>query len=304
MRGVTAVVVALIAPCLVACHGVQSAPATAPGVAAAPRSGHKNTEYSIGGQRIRLVAGVAEAPAAPGSAAKIITRYFGNEVWGDLNADGREDVVFLLVQETGGSGTFFYAVAALDLVSGYVGSQGVLLGDRIAPQTTELNADGVVVVSYADHAPGQSLSTPPSVGRSIWLKLDPATLQFGEVVQGFEGEADPAVMNLDMKTWTWVRALYNDGREIVPRRADAFTLTFQADGRFAATTDCNRVSGGYTANGRDLAFGNMAATRMFCEGAQEAEFTELLEKTSHYFFTGQGQLVLLLELDSGSVIFR
>ena len=75
--------------------------------------------------------------------------------------------------------------------SGLVGSQGVLLGDRIAPQTTELRADGVVVVSYADRAPGESFATPPSVGKSIWLKLDPATLQFGEVVQDFEGEADP-----------------------------------------------------------------------------------------------------------------
>ena len=184
------------------------------------------------------------------------------------------------------------------------GSQGVLLGDRIAPQTTELRADGVVVVSYADHAPGQSLSAPPSVSRSIWLKLDPATLQFGEVVQDFEGEADPAVMTLDMKTWTWVRALYNDGREIIPRQTGAFTLTFQAGGVFAATTDCNRVSGGYTVNGRELAFGNMAATRMFCEGAQETVFTELLEKTSRYLFTGQGQLVLELELDSGTVTFR
>ena len=272
--------------------------------AAAPRSGHKNAEYSIGGQPVRLVDGVAEAPAAPGSAAKIVTRYFGNEAWGDLNADGREDVVFLLTQETGGSGTFFYAVAALDLERGYTGSQGVLLGDRIAPQSTELRPDGIVVVSYADRAPGESLSSPPSVNKSIWLKLDPATLQFGEVVQSFEGEADPAAMTLDMKTWVWVRALYNDGREIVPRQADAFTLTFRADGTFAATTDCNRVNGRYAVNARELTFGDMAATRMFCEGSQESAYTELLDNTSRYFFTSRGQLVLELELDSGSVFFR
>ena len=40
------------------------------------------------------------------------------------------------------------------------------------------------------------------------------------------------------------------------------------------------------------------------QGAFVPVFTELLEKTSRYFFTGQGQLVLELELDSGSVIFR
>ena len=138
VRGITGVVVATIAPYLVACHGVQNGPAADPGLATEPRSDHRNAEYSIGGQTVRLVAGVAEAPAAPGSAAKIVTRYFGNEVRGDFNADGREDVLFLLVQETGGSGTFFYAVAALDSWRGYIGSQGVLLGDRIAPQSTEL----------------------------------------------------------------------------------------------------------------------------------------------------------------------
>ena len=60
-------------------------------------------------------------PAAPGSASRIVTRYFGSEVRGDLNGDGREDVAFLLTQQSGGSGTFFYAVAALDLPSGRVG---------------------------------------------------------------------------------------------------------------------------------------------------------------------------------------
>ena len=213
----------------------------------------------------------------PPSAAKIGTRYFGNEVRGDLNADGREDVAFLLTQQTGGSGTFFYAVAALDLPSGLVGSQAVLLGDRIAPQTTELRPDGVIVVNYADRAPGEALATPPSVGKTMWLKLDPATMQLGEVVQDFEGEADPDAMELGMKTWVWIRAV-DGGNEIVPRQADAFTLTFEG-GTFSATTDCNRVRGGYTTQGRELTFAEaMAATRMFCAESQERVFTELLRE--------------------------
>ena len=132
----------------------------------------RTSEYSIGGQPIRLADGLAEAPAAPGSAAQeIVTRYFGNEVTGDLNGDGRDDVAFLLTQETGGSGTFFYVVAALDLPGGLVGTEGLFLGDRIAPQTTELRPDGVVVVNYADHALEESLSSPPSVGKSMLVKL-------------------------------------------------------------------------------------------------------------------------------------
>lgn len=165
-----------------------------------PRSGgpaaaadYKNAEYDIDGQRVQLKDGVAEVEAAPGSASKIITRYFGNELKTDLNGDGREDVVFLLTQNTGGSGTFFYAVAALNTEGGYIGSDGYLLGDRIAPQTTELSPNPkqkyVIVVNYADRAPGEPMTSSPSVGKSIYLKLDPASMRWGIVEPNFEGES-------------------------------------------------------------------------------------------------------------------
>ena len=295
------------AACLASCAGrgdEQASAATPDEPTAAARPDHKNIAYSIGGQTVRLVDGVAEAPVAPGSAAKSVTRYFGNEVRGDLNADGREDIAFLLTQEPGGSGTFFYAVAALDLPSGHVGSQGLLIGDRIAPQTTELRPDGIIVVNYADREPDESFASPPSVGKTILLKLNPTTMRLGEVVQDFEGEANPDSMKLEMKTWTWIRAA-QDGNEIVPRQAQAFTLTFGTDGTFSATTDCNRVRGGYTAQGRDLKFAEaMIATRMFCADAQEQVFTGLLQKTAGYSFTSRGELVLQLAGGAGSVTFR
>jgi heat shock protein HslJ len=304
--------IALVAPivtaaaCLAACGGrgdEQNIPPSPPAAAAsAPSADHKNIEYSIGGRSVRLVDGLAEAPAVPGSATRIVTRYFGNEVRGDLNGDGREDVAFLLTQEPGGSGTFFYAVAALDLPSGLVGTEATLLGDRIAPQTTEFRADGIIAVSYADRAPGVSLSTAPSVGKTILLKLNPTAMRFGEVVQNFEGEADPSAMSLGMKTWIWARAV-DGGNEIVPRQAEAFTIVFEG-GTFSATTDCNRVRGGYTAQGNELTFAeNMAATRMFCAESQETVFTELLRKTQRYSFTSRGELVLELN-GGGTATFR
>jgi len=297
--------VAASAACLASCSDRTGEPVSTPpaGSAATTRPDHVNIEYTIGGQTVRLVDGRAETPAAPGSAVSIVTRYFGNEVRGDLNADGRDDVALLLTQEPGGSGTFFYLVAALDLPNGLVGSQAALIGDRISPQTTELRPNGIVAVNYADRAPGESFAAAPSVGKSLWLKLDPATLQFGEVVQDFEGEADPSSMTLDMKTWVWIRAV-EAGNEVVPRQADAFTLTFEG-GMFAATTDCNRVMGGYTAKGRELTFAEaMAATRMFCADSQEAAFTALLARTASYAFTSRGELVLQFADDTGSMTFR
>ncbi|MEQ1678775.1 MAG: META domain-containing protein, partial [Chitinophagaceae bacterium] len=218
--------------------------------------------------------------------------------------DGTEDVVFLLTQNTGGSGTFYYVVGAVSTESGYVGSLAVLLGDRIAPQTTEFGENNIVVVNYADRALGEDFSIQPSVGKSIWLKLDTETLQFGEVANNFEGEADPMKMSLTMKTWKWISALYNDEREVKPIKGDAFTLTFTEDGKFTATTDCNQMGGSYTVDGEKIAFGAMYSTKMYCEGSQETIFSEFLTNTSGFHFTSKGEMILDLKFDSGSVVFR
>jgi len=154
--------------------------------------------YIINSQKITLKNGISEIKAAPGSTSKIITRYFGNDVVHDLNEDDKDDLVFILTQETGGSGIFYYVVALLYTTNGPVGSTGLLLGDRIAPQTIEIdegkttkgsNKQNVIIVNYADRKIGDNFSISPSVGKSIWIKLDPITMQFGEVAQNFEGES-------------------------------------------------------------------------------------------------------------------
>lgn len=163
-----------------------------------PAKDHKNISYTIEGQSVSLIDGVSETEATPGSATKIITRYFGNEITHDLNGDGHEDVIFLLTQERGGSGQFFYAVAALHTSSGYVGSNAFLLGDRIAPQSIHMDEgttsqgttrENVIVVNFATRGPNEPFTSKPTVGKSVWIKLDPVTMQFGEVAQNFEGES-------------------------------------------------------------------------------------------------------------------
>lgn len=154
---------------------------------------HKNIEYKINGEKVKLINGSAETEVVPGSASEVVTKYFGNDFVTDLNTDGREDVVFLLTQETGGSGTMFYAVAALNTEQGYVGSDGYLLGDRVAPQNIVLSPNprhkNVVVVNYAVREDGQPMTTQPSVGKSAYLKLDPASMLWGIVEPNFEGES-------------------------------------------------------------------------------------------------------------------
>lgn len=163
-----------------------------------PNSSYKDATYVIAGKAVKLTNGISETEETPDSTSKIITRYFGNEVRRDLDNDGREDIVFLLTQETGGSGIFFYVVAALNTINGYIGSEAIFLGDRIAPQTIHMdeektargtNRKNVIVVNYAIRLPGEPFTSQVSLGKSLWLKLDPITMQLGEVAQNFEGES-------------------------------------------------------------------------------------------------------------------
>lgn len=120
--------------------------------------------------------------------------YFGNEVSGDLDGDGDLDKAFLVRQVSEGSGTFYYLMGAINDGGKYKGTNGMLIGDRIAPQTTEYRDLGVpygarVIVNYADRGPGEPFTAQPSFGKSLYAKYSSATNDFGEVVQNFEGES-------------------------------------------------------------------------------------------------------------------
>lgn len=73
--------------------------------------------------------------------------YFGNETFGDFNADGREDVAFLITRDVEVGKRSFYAVAALNLEEGYEGMNAVFIGNNISPQSTE-NGENIIIVNY------------------------------------------------------------------------------------------------------------------------------------------------------------
>lgn len=134
----------------------------------------QNATYLLDGQAITLVNGVAEVEAAPGSASKQVVRYFGNAVDIDLNGDGAMDQAFLLVQDSGGSGNFYFAVAALNMPDGYVGTNAIFIGDRIAPQNTVVDPNNPMqfIVNYADRKADEPMSAQPSQGVSKSFKLE------------------------------------------------------------------------------------------------------------------------------------
>jgi hypothetical protein len=103
------------------------------------------------------------------------TKIFGTPTMGDINGDGVEDAAVFLTQDNGGSGTFYYVAAAANTANGAEGTNAILLGDRIAPQTISID-NGVITVNYAERKPGDAMTTAPSVGVSKYLVYSNGTL--------------------------------------------------------------------------------------------------------------------------------
>ena len=138
----------------------------------------KNGTYFIDDQPITLVNGVSETELAPESTAKQVTSFFGNQVEVDLNADGLLDAAFLLQQSNGGSGVFYYVVAAIKTADGYSGTNAVFIGDRIAPQSTNIdpNNPSQFIVNYADRNADEPMSSTPTIAVSKTFKYENGSL--------------------------------------------------------------------------------------------------------------------------------
>ena len=173
MRTRKALVIFAVAAMLVLAACVPVPPEKAAGSQPAPGKDPQNATYLIEGQAVTLVDGTAETAAAPGSASKQVTSYFGNEVALDLNADGLMDSAFLLTQNSGGSGTFYYVAAALQTTGGYLGTNAILLGDRIAPQSTFVDPDNPsqFIVSYGTRPADSPMTSQPTEMVSKTFKL-------------------------------------------------------------------------------------------------------------------------------------
>jgi len=137
----------------------------------APATDPLRATYIIEGQEIRLIDGRCETESAPGSASKTITSVFGKPVYGNIDGKGDVDAALVLTFDPGGSGTFFYVAAALDVDGIFLGTRAILLGDRVAPQKISIR-NGLIVANYADRTTGEPMAVPSSVGRSKYLVLD------------------------------------------------------------------------------------------------------------------------------------
>jgi len=121
-----------------------------------------NFTYDIEGEKIILVDGTSTQDIVPGSAEKLETTVFEKPAVGDLNGDGKNDSAVLLVQDSGGTGLFYYLVAVFNDAGVIKNTNSIFIGDRIEPVSVVIK-DNKIELSYVDRNAGDPMTAEPTV---------------------------------------------------------------------------------------------------------------------------------------------
>ena len=119
-------------------------------------------------------------PFVPGGASRP-TVTFVNHAFGDLNGDGTTDAAVALVENSGGSGVFWYLAAMINRDGKLFNVATHFLGDRWQVQSMSMRA-GEIVLNVVTHGPEDPMCCP-SVEKSLtfvfqdgqWVETTPAT---------------------------------------------------------------------------------------------------------------------------------
>lgn len=82
--------------------------------------------------------------------------------FGDLNADGKEDAAIIIGETSGLSAIPLYVAAYVSGPIRYNGSNAIFLGDRIQPESIDIN-NGIITVVYLDRDEDEPLAAEPTV---------------------------------------------------------------------------------------------------------------------------------------------
>ncbi len=140
-----------------------------------------NAVFLLDGRAIKLKDRFFESEISPGSNLKMRVSVFGQPIYGDLNRDGYEDALIVLTVDMGGSGTFYYVTVALNSSDGWRGTNAILLGDRISPQTSQIE-NNLAIVNYVTRKEGDPMTAVVSEGVSDYFYIEGGTLIKAELL--------------------------------------------------------------------------------------------------------------------------
>ena len=102
-------------------------------------------------------------------------------------------------------------------------------------------------------------------------------------------EESPSVSNASLTNTRWVLRVLNDKKIFTPEKGKEAFITLSKDGNKAnGVGGCNNFFTTYTLSGKNLSFGPVASTEMFCEGQMDTEtaFFKAISNTKTYRING------------------
>ena len=116
-------------------------------------------------------------------------------------------------------------------------------------------------------------------------------LWLAPAASGGDGGAAAA---LEGRRWQWVSFLGPDGKPLVPPQPDRYWIELLPAGQLELLADCNRGTGRWSAEGREVTLQPLATTLMACPpGSLDSRFTQLLGQASRFEVQGQELVVTL-----------
>ena len=236
--------------------------------------GLKNAEYqsefALGGT-VRLSNGIYRGKIVPDSASELIVLLSDQVAFGDLNGDGSEDAVVILISDPGGSGTFRHLGVVINEKGSpqHVASQ--FLGDRVKVLSLSVRS-GEIAVQMMTHGPRDPMCCPTFQVTQNYI------LQEGKLVIA-------EVRELMKRKWALRSFGVKDSEDLlVPRTA--ISLEFASDGKLHGSGGCNRYFAAYEIGpGDSLKIKSIGSTRMACPQQfmdQEMRYFEALQRISAF----------------------
>lgn len=221
-------------------------------------------------------------PYVPGGAARPAVELADPVLaTGDLNGDGTEDVVVLLMQTASGSGVFYH-VAVVGREDGELRQLGASpLGDRVQIRAIALDGE-YIVLDVVQAGPDDAMCCPSEKAQLIWELSDRG---LGQVSARATGTLSLA----DLEETEWLLEQLGRG-EPAPRNPEA-TLVVEGN-RITGTSFCNAYFGSVkeTAPG-EIEIGGLGSTRRACgapaDSLEQRFRTALLTASKYGFVSGK-----------------
>lgn len=219
-------------------------------------------------------------PFVEGGASKPTITLFPMTAFGDLNNDGVHDAAVLLVENSGGSGSFVYLAAVLNNENIPENVSTLLLGDRVAPESIAI-VNGEIVLEAATHAEDDPLCCP-----SLKTRMTYSLQDGGLTAVRSEDLTESVADQLAETSWVLQSILANDIASSTEIDQE-ITAVFQ-DGQMTGSAGCNNYFTSYETDGMSLTLGPVGSTKMACDNARnqrETEFFIVLDSITTFNMT-------------------